>query len=35
VRMAIAQKRLTATRVGRSYRINREDIEQYQATRAA
>ena len=33
VRKAIAQQRLGATQVGRSWRVSREDIEQYRAAR--
>ena len=35
VRLAITENRLNATRVGRSYRINREDLEHYKAARQA
>ncbi|MEH6794029.1 MAG: excisionase family DNA-binding protein [Rhodococcus sp. (in: high G+C Gram-positive bacteria)] len=35
VRKAIVENRLNATRVGRSYRINREDLEHFRAARKA
>lgn len=35
VRLAITENRLNATRVGKSYRINREDLEHYKAARRA
>ncbi|OZF00559.1 helix-turn-helix domain-containing protein [Rhodococcoides fascians] len=35
VRLAINEKRLNATRVGRSYRITREDLEHFKAARNA
>ncbi|MFI7168180.1 helix-turn-helix domain-containing protein [Rhodococcoides fascians] len=35
VRLAITENRLTATRVGKSYRINREDLEHFKAARQA
>ncbi|OZF57016.1 helix-turn-helix domain-containing protein [Rhodococcus sp. 14-2470-1a] len=35
VRLAITEKRLNATRVGKRYRINREDLEHFKAARSA
>lgn len=35
IRKAIAEARLPAAKVGRNYRISREDLEHYRAARAA